>query len=103
VPDLDEVQQRVLHDLSRDGIALVHIDELLPGAELLRRMVETFEQHRDEGRPTERKPFLDYIYTAGSTIDLDNPFIEFSLNRLISELPGSSEAGCMPICEKGWT
>ncbi len=86
VPDLDDVQLRVLHDLSQDGIALVHIDELFPDARMLPSMVETFEQHQDEGRPTERKPFLEYIYTAGSTIELDNPFIEFSLDRRILDV-----------------
>jgi hypothetical protein len=66
----------------RDRIALVHIDHLLPGAGLLRCMIETFEQHRDEGRRTEKKPLLDYIYTAGLRIELDNSFAARTLQRV---------------------
>jgi hypothetical protein len=43
----------------RDRIALGHIDHLLPGAGFLRCMIETFEQYRDEERPTAKKPLLD--------------------------------------------
>ena len=84
-PELDEVQRRVVDSLNKDGIASVHLDELFPGEEVFAGLVEEFDrrQHEAKVREDKAKPFLEYIYREGSTIQLENPFIEFSLNRKI--------------------
>jgi hypothetical protein len=85
-PELDDVQRRVLGALKQDGIALVHLDELFPGTDVFSPLVEHLDRRRHEAEIFEKKPFLEYIYTSGSTIELDNPFIQFSLQRRILDI-----------------
>jgi len=86
--ELDEVQQRVVKSLNKDGIAFVHLDELFPGEDVFAGLLEEFDRRKHESKVREDKvkPFLEYIYRAGSTIQLENPFIKFSLNRRVLDI-----------------
>jgi hypothetical protein len=87
-PELDQVQRRVVDSLNRDGIASVHLDELFPGEDMFAGLVEEFDRRKHEAKVREDggKPFLEYIYREGSTIQLENPFVKFSLNRRVLDI-----------------
>jgi hypothetical protein len=100
-PNLDELQQAVVNTLVQDGIAFVHLDELFPDKQVTSELIEHMELRKGEAMVGETKPFLQYFSGELGTsevaiIELDSPFIRFSLDRRILDVVNSY----IGICSK---
>ena len=80
---LDAVQQRVVGDLEKNGIAFVHIDELFPGRNLLPKLQEYARELRAAAKTHDRKKFLLELFEASPVFDFSQPFVQFALNERI--------------------
>lgn len=80
---LTDVQKRVLTDLEKDGLAFVHIDELITGEKLfpeLQSFVDKEFVHATAGRA---KKFLTYLWGNAPIFSLENPIIKLALRSEI--------------------
>jgi len=89
-PQLDYVQRRILADLKRDGSALSSLDELFPGENFL----EVFKKYMNEIYPFAKpnhptKKFLLTMWNMEPLVDLNNPFVKFSLDEKILDIVNS--------------
>ena len=100
-PDLDPMQMAVASGLMEDGISITHLDEILPGSDLLSRMRERMDLREEKTKSGARKTFLRFAWADLSqekpTIDLDNPFMEFSLSREVLDIVNSYMATCSKL------
>jgi hypothetical protein len=99
-PRLDHLQQQVVDGLVKNGIAVMHLDELLPHASLFSEMSNLAEQRIQAAAVAPKKAFLRYVWgdlDTASIIDLDNPFIRFSLQLRILDIVNSYIAVCTKL------
>ena len=80
---LSPVQQRIVSDLNRDGIAVAHIDELLPGSDMFARLQEYTAQRKKDAETKTHKSFLKNLWDAVPTIDFQNPFVPLALDYAV--------------------
>ncbi|MDP3772332.1 MAG: phytanoyl-CoA dioxygenase family protein [bacterium] len=80
---LSVVQQRIVTDLGRDGIAVAHLDEFFPA----RGLLENFQQYVADGRARAEtrthKSFLKNLWDAVPLVDFGNPFFVLALDDAI--------------------
>jgi hypothetical protein len=86
---LDTVQKHVVDDLKRDGIAVVHIDELFPSRDLLAELQTYTEKLSNSAGPKTRKTFLKYLWDAYPVFDWQNPFLKLALEKNILDVVNS--------------
>lgn len=88
IPLLNDIQKRIVEDLSQTGIAVTHIDELFPD----RNFFDTLEGYTQNliakrGTQTKKsKPFLEYLWDEVPTLDMKNPFMPFALEQRIIDI-----------------
>ena len=80
---MSAVQQRIISDLGRDGIAVAHIDELFPGTDMMAHFQRYTEQRIREAETKTHKLFLKNLWDAVPIIDESNPFIPLALGDAI--------------------
>lgn len=80
---LSAVQQRVVSDLCRDGIAVAHVDELFPNTDILNRFQSYTAERRIAAETKTHKSFLKNLWDAVPVIDMSNPFIPLALSDII--------------------
>ncbi len=92
-PIINEIQQRVLRDLKKEGIALTHLSELFPERNILPELQKYTDQRQPLGQIQDGKPFLRMLwnYSIGhEKIGFDlNPFIRLALERKVLEVVNS--------------
>lgn len=80
---LSAVQQRIVADLERDGIAVAHMDELFSARGLLAH----FQKHTADGmaraETRTHKSFLKNLWDAIPLVDFGNPFVGLALDNAI--------------------
>lgn len=80
---LSPVQQRILSDLARDGIAVADMDELFPHTDMMARFQTYTAQRIAEAETKTHKSFLKNLWDAVPVIDESNPFIPLVLSDAI--------------------
>ncbi len=80
---LSAVQASVVRHLSEDGIAVIHIDELLPGHNLLAEMQDAVKKLEPAAIPNQKKTYLTQLVPLYRTLDPSDPFVRFSLSKEI--------------------
>lgn len=102
-PELNPLQQRVADDLSRDGIATVHFQELFNDAErwqLLEREYDAFAQSErvqkaqrnykgDAVDSSANKEYLIRKYPADPDIGLEDPWLRLALDERLLNIVNS--------------
>ena len=86
---LNAVEKRVADDLSRDGIALVHIDELFPETSVFRDLKAYTDKILPSARVMEEKDFNLELWPENGTLDFQNPFVRFALDDRILKIAGA--------------
>lgn len=92
-PRLDLVQERIVDDLKKEGIALAYLSELFPGRDVLSELQKYTSELLPQGKVQDGKPFLKMLwnYSVGHAkiyFDL-NPFIRLALARRALEVVNS--------------
>lgn len=85
-PQLDEVQQRIVNDLLRDGIAVAHLDELFPGKNLLEQFRREVENLKANAAAKTRKEFLRQLWDDPMIAESHDPFVKFSLEQKVLDI-----------------
>lgn len=84
-PRLSPVQQRIVADMRKDGIAFSTLEELFPGKGVLRTLQEWTKEakHAGENELEHKKNYLRPLWSIGATFDLNHPFLSLSLSSEI--------------------
>lgn len=77
------MQQQIVSDLRRDGIAVAHLDELFRGTDMLGRFQSYTAERVSRAETKTHKSFLKNLWDAIPVIDVDNPFIPLALSNMI--------------------
>ena len=92
-PQLNSVQQRILHDLNENGIAVAHIDELFPATDMLEKFKDyahkSIEEKKKLGssKPDKAsKPFLTYLFDPVPAVDMTNPFFHLAFEKTVLDI-----------------
>jgi hypothetical protein len=96
-PELDEIQQRIVADVRRDGYSLVAFSELFPEAERWQELeamrdrfvVETeadLAAGGEQVRVREGKEFVVRLHSYGVTLDGDDPWLSVCTSRRMLDL-----------------
>lgn len=81
LPQLNEVQKRLVEDLKREGIAVVHISELF-GQDGTYEKLQQFTQQKLSGDLSPKgKKFLRSLIGDVPILDFENPFVLFALHK----------------------
>ncbi len=88
-PVLNDVQQRIVNDMSRDGIAFATIDELFPGENLLEKLQTYMHALGKMEGHHRKKQFLQSFWDEYGEFGLENPFFELSLRKEILAIVNS--------------
>lgn len=87
---LNQVQSRLAAELKKTGIAVSHLDELFPGENILPSLQSYVKKISHQAKAEfNNKQFLLYLWDLFPVLDLDNPFIKFSLDRRILDIVNS--------------
>ncbi|MBI2053583.1 MAG: hypothetical protein HYT41_02475 [Candidatus Sungbacteria bacterium] len=79
LPALNDVQNRIIRDLRRDGVATTHMDELFPGENILPVLRERVRALREASSARAKKPFLIHLWDTIPFLDLEDPFTRLAL------------------------
>ena len=80
---LTAVQQRIVADLNRDGIAVAHMDELFPGSDMLAGLKQYTERRIKDAETKTYKSFLKNLWDAVPTVAFENPFVAMALSDAV--------------------
>jgi hypothetical protein len=86
---LDTVQESLVGNLKRDGIAVVHIDELFPGRDMLDELQTYTAKLSNSAEVKTQKTFLQYLWDAYPIFDLQNPFLKLALEENVLDVVNS--------------
>src|SRR3989344_904416 len=84
--ELSDVQQKILSDLERDGLAFVHLDELFPGENVLPTLQTFVEKEFINASVGRNKKFLTFLWNNFPVFSLSNPIIKLALEPKIVEV-----------------
>lgn len=82
---LDAVQMRAINDLRRDGIAMVHIDELFPGKNIFQELSAYAKDLYPHADTKTAKTFLRNLWDAVPLMDFKNPFFRFAIDEKVAD------------------
>lgn len=88
-PVLNPVQQQIVDTLKTDGIAVTSLDELAPGENLLQVFQEYEQKLAPQAYSRSKKKFLNEYWDINPELDLNNPFVEFSLRKSVVDIANS--------------
>jgi hypothetical protein len=100
-PALDEVQQRIVSDLEREGFSLLTFSELFPEGDLwgeIEQQAERFaadtavalETDRERLRTHAGKEFVVRLHSVGVEMGMDDPWFRACTSRRILDIANSS-------------
>lgn len=75
-PQLDDLQKRILNDLTEKGIAVTSLEELFPGRDALAELRGYIDTHRPQ--TWGKKTFIDVFWEPTPPLDLSNPFVKLA-------------------------
>lgn len=81
--ELDAVQERIVRDFKRDGIAVTSLDELFPERNLFSELKNYMEKDLAGAHVKTYKEFIKNLWDAHPTVDFDNPFFKLALEKKI--------------------
>lgn len=76
---LSSIQQRIVKDLERDGIAVTSLEELFPGENVLDSLTSYVDSHATQTQAYTKKKFLNDFWELVPELDFTNPFVRLSL------------------------
>ncbi len=82
---LSDVQKKIIQDLKNKGLAIIHINELLPEVDLT-QLQQYFKQLLPTAQVRKGKPFLKELWEMFPLVNFDNPFVALALNSKILEI-----------------
>ena len=82
---LNGVQRRVVDDLGRYGIAVVHIDELFPDKSIFQDLARYARDRYPDADTKTAKTFLRNLWDAVPLMDFKNPFFRFAIDEKITD------------------
>lgn len=85
-PELTTVQRRLISDLKRNGIAVSHIDELLPQRGLLSVLRGYADKLLPDANVRKGKIFQKELWDSCPVIDFQNPFTRLALEKSVLEI-----------------
>lgn len=89
-PSLNQIQKRIVAELKKTGIAISYLDELFPGENILPLLRSHVKKISHQAKAEfNNKQFLLYLWDLFPALDLENPFIKFSLDRRILDIVNS--------------
>lgn len=88
-PALSSLQQRIVTDLKKDGIAVTSLEELFPGESLLDTFQRWEAAHPPPVETAGKKKFLREYWDLFPDLDLENPFVKFSLTDTVVDIAES--------------
>lgn len=94
--ELTAAQKRLIDDLKKNGIAVSHLDELFPGANLLPVLCQNAESLRGQADVRNKKVFLSYLWDICPTIDDKDPFIKLTFSKNVLSIVN----GYLDACAK---
>ena len=101
LPNLDSLQKKMVSNLTKNGIASVHLDELFPDNNVLSNLMAFTDPDKMTGKVQPRKPFLRHYWAEPSAetpeIDFDNPFIKLLLNSRVLDVVNSYMKSCSKL------
>ncbi len=86
VQELRDVGKRVLSDLNRDGLSIIHLEDIFPNQKILPELQSFVEKefvHASLGR---NKKFLTFLWDNFPVFSLSNPLIKLALRPEIIEI-----------------
>ncbi len=83
-PRIDETQKRIIDDLTKNGIAVTHVDELWPGENKLARL-QNYAKELEEAGTGEKtsKTFLTYLLPVKPVLDIENILIKLAVHEKV--------------------
>jgi len=101
LPNLDSLQKKMVSNLSKNGIASVHLDELFPDNNVLSNLMAYMDLDKVAGKVQPRKAYLQHYWAEPSTetpeIDFDNPFIQLVLSSRVLDVVNSYMKSCSKL------
>lgn len=88
-PKLDEIQSRILNDLTQTGIATTSFDELFPGLNLLPELQAYSSKLESQGSVNHKKKFLVDYWDEVVELDITNPYLKTALNKRVLDVVNS--------------
>ena len=88
-PQLHAVQQRIVDDFQRYGVAVSHLDELFPGQNLLPALQQYTQERAASAEVKSGKQFLRYLWDAVPMFDFKNPFLTIALDKRVLDIMNS--------------
>lgn len=85
-PVLSDVQKRLVKDLNEKGIAVTHLNELFPREDILTGLKVYLAKERGQAEVKKGKEYLRLLWETGGPLQLNHPFISFTLNQRIVEI-----------------
>ncbi len=82
-PHLDAIQKRITDDLAKNGIAIAHIQELLPDENMLEKLQQYAGDLEKNADVKTNKEFLKFYFDDVPELNLENPFIQLALQDSI--------------------
>jgi hypothetical protein len=81
-PTLNSIQQRIVDEMRREGIAFSSLDELFPGENKLAELQQWVATHDPLPQTSTKKKFLHEYWETVPELDLTNPFIQLGLSDM---------------------
>ena len=89
LPNLDSLQKKMVSNLTKNGIASVHLDELFPDNNVLSNLIRFMDLDKMTGKVEPRKSYLQHYWAEPSAetpeIDLDN--VDSNSNNACCSVP----------------
>lgn len=79
---LTPVQERIVSDLERDGVATASFDELFP-PEQLQELLTYADAHGPSAESRAKKPFILEYWSPFPTLSVSQPFVRLSLDPVV--------------------
>lgn len=78
-----ETEARLINELKKNGIAMVHMDELFPGENLFPVLRQYANALLPAAHTREGKPFLKALWADDHVLELSNPFMQLALSEQV--------------------
>jgi len=88
-PKLNDIQNRIVSDLKKDGIAIAHTDELFPGKNILEKLQAYTGPLLKTAEAKTGKTFLEYLWEPIPILEAGNPFANAALDNRVVDIVNS--------------
>jgi len=82
-PELNEVQQKIVTDLQKEGISITTLEKLFPSENVLEAFKAEARRRESVGSLNHKKQFLEDYWDECVELDFQNPFLKYALSPTI--------------------